>query len=100
MVAGDSRLFCTVGCHPTRCGEFDDPEKGASPEAYEAALKAPVEGAPGSVIAVGEAGLDYDRLEFCDKETQNKYFRRQMQLAIDLGLPMFLHNRNTGGDFV
>ena len=48
--------------HPTRCGEFDDPEKGASPEAYEAALKALVEGAPGSVIAVGEAGLDYDRL--------------------------------------
>jgi Tat protein secretion system quality control protein TatD with DNase activity len=29
----------------------------------------------------------------------NRYFARQFELAAETGLPMFLHNRNTGGDF-
>lgn len=34
----DERLFCTVGVHPTRCGEFQAFPEG--PDAYMAALSA------------------------------------------------------------
>lgn len=47
----------------------------------------------------GECGLDYDRTHFCAPEVQRRHFRRHFELAQQHGLPMFLHNRNTAGDF-
>lgn len=45
------------------------------------------------------ATIDYDRLFFCPKATQITFFERQFELAEMTGLPMFLHDRNTSGDF-
>ncbi|ESS70574.1 hypothetical protein TCDM_00719 [Trypanosoma cruzi Dm28c] len=93
------QCYCTVGCHPTRCGEFAE-----DPEGYYGKLRALVaehtvgkEG--GCVAAIGELGLDYDRLFFCDKSVQMHYFLKQLELAEEFQLPLFLHDRNTGGDF-
>jgi TatD DNase family protein len=50
-------------------------------------------------VAIGECGLDYDRFEYADKETQLKVFPRHFELTEQFGLPMYLHSRSTGGDF-
>ena len=49
--------------------------------------------------AFGEIGLDYDRLFLSPKETQLKYFEWQLDLAIELGMPLFLHSRACAEDF-
>mmetsp|Transcript_37949 Transcript_37949/g.94151 ORF Transcript_37949/g.94151 Transcript_37949/m.94151 type:complete len:161 (-) Transcript_37949:243-725(-) len=60
------RLSCTVGVHPTRCDEFEQPgENGAPPTTAAQLLEMARDGmADGSVVAIGEIGLDYDRLHF------------------------------------
>lgn len=40
------------------------------------------------------------RLEFCDKQTQQKWFKRHFELAASLKLPMFLHMRAAAPDFI
>lgn len=52
-----------------------------------------------TVTAFGEIGLDYDRLQHADKETQIKYFRAQLDVAVKLQLPLFLHSRAAAEDF-
>ncbi|RCH91338.1 TatD DNase [Rhizopus azygosporus] len=88
-------LYTTVGCHPTRSNEFEEHPGG--PDDYYNKLAELTQHK--SVIAIGECGLDYDRLFFCPKHVQKKYFERQFDLAEKTRLPMFLHNRNTGNDF-
>eukprot|EP00884_Botryococcus_braunii_P006182 jgi/Botrbrau1/15565/Bobra.0274s0008.2 len=96
----DGRLFCTAGVHPTRCNEiFAFPE---GPEEYMRQLEEVIkEGvAEGKIVAIGECGLDNDRLHFCDAETQKKGFELHFPLAEKLQLPMFLHCRAAANDMV
>ena len=97
----DKRLFCSVGVHPTRCNqEFGDTDESLSH--YLVQMREFIEEglAQGSLCCLGELGLDYARLEFCDVETQKKGLLAQLDLAKEFDLPLFLHNRKTGKDLL
>ncbi|XP_064486899.1 deoxyribonuclease TATDN1-like [Ornithodoros turicata] len=89
-------LYSTVGCHPTRCGEIET----VGEENYIRQLQLMALQNPKKVVAVGEFGLDYERLEFCNKETQLRYFEAQLTLSETTGLPLFLHCRKAAADLV
>ena len=83
-----SSLFTTVGVHPTRCEGVAFSEKD-----FERLIN-------NRTVALGEMGLDYDRLFFCEKETQLIGFEGQLELVGKFDLPLILHLRNAFEDFV
>ncbi|EMC97690.1 hypothetical protein BAUCODRAFT_122117 [Baudoinia panamericana UAMH 10762] len=91
--------YATIGVHPCQARSFVTHPDG--PDALLAELrKLAIESRDaGTATAFGEIGLDYDRLHFCDKDTQLTYFAAQLDLAIELQLPLFLHSRAASEDF-
>lgn len=49
------------------------------------------------IVAVGEIGLDY-YYEGYDRDVQRKAFEEQIRLALDLNLPVIVHDREAHGD--
>ena len=82
-------LFSTAGVHPHHASEYTD-------EAH-AELRALL--ARPAVVAVGECGLDYHR-DFSPRPAQRRAFERQLELAVETGKPLFLHQRDAHGDFM
>lgn len=75
-------LWSTAGIHPHEARE-------ATPAALDelrALARDPV------VRAIGECGLDYDRM-FSPQADQERAFAQQLALAAELQLPVFLHER-------
>lgn len=83
-----------MGCHPTRCLEFAENE-----DSYYNNLCRSIEKYRSKVVAIGECGLDYDRLKFCPADVQQTYFEKQIDLVDKYELPLFLHCRNSFDDF-
>ncbi len=82
-------LFSTAGVHPHHAKEWN--EKVAI-RIHDAAQNA-------AVRALGECGLDYNR-NFSTPQDQRKCFEAQLEMAADLQLPVFLHQRDAHDDFV
>ena len=83
------RLRSTAGVHPHLAREWGDASAGAL-----RALLARTE-----VVAVGEAGLDFNR-DFSPRPSQERAFEAQIELAIELGMPLFMHERDASERFV
>lgn len=82
-------LYCTAGTHPHQAKDFNV----SALDALRELLTKP------EVVAVGECGLDYFR-NFSPHEAQTRVFEAQLQLAVDTGKPVFLHQRDAHGDFI
>lgn len=51
------------------------------------------------IVAIGEIGLDY-YYDFSPKENQKKAFISQIELALQLNLPIIIHNRDSNEDMM
>ncbi|KAJ3370709.1 TatD DNase [Kappamyces sp. JEL0680] len=90
-MAKELHLYSTAGVHPTNARDGLDKIAGV-----ERLLGLKEE----RLIAIGECGLDYDRLHFASKEEQISAFRAHFTLTERFRLPMFLHLRNADQDFI
>jgi TatD DNase family protein len=82
-------LHATAGVHPHHAGDY-----GAETDALLRALAREPE-----VVAVGETGLDYFR-DLSPRSAQRAAFEQQLAIAIELGMPLFLHQRDAHADFL
>ncbi len=80
-------IFATVGVHPHDASDLDQKM---------------IEGIRGlavdeKVVAIGEIGLDY-HYDNSPRDIQKKAFKRQLQLAKELSLPVVIHSREADQD--
>ena len=92
--------YITVGTHPCWASAAEKETKEIGFEKYYENMAQIIKDYKLKCIAVGECGLDYDRLHYSTKEDQLKHFPIHFDIANEFNLPMYLHNRNTGDDFI
>lgn len=82
-------LYATAGVHPHGARDWqtdmlaDLTALAANPE----------------VVALGETGLDFNR-NYSPQADQERAFEAQLELAVELGLPVFLHERDARQTFL
>ena len=79
------------------CGIHPHSADSARPSDFDR-IREIITGNP-NIVAVGECGLDYDRM-FSTRENQLRCFDRHIRLAEELGKPLFLHERAAAQDFI
>jgi len=80
-------IFAAVGVHPHEVSQLTE----ESITAIEALAKEE------KVVAIGEIGLDY-YYDYSQRELQKHWFRKQLQLAKRIKLPVIIHDRDPHGD--
>ena len=89
--AKSDSLFSTAGLHPHDAKSFD--------ETSIVYLRELCTGENADFVkAIGECGLDYNR-DFSPRDIQRRCFVKQAELAAELFLPLFLHERDAFADF-
>ena len=113
-------VYATVGLHPvhTESSYHDAKELGLPPESSAKEGDSPA--AKGftsrgedfdfeyykklamhpKVVAIGECGLDYYRLEESTKEKQHEAFDQQISLAVEVQKPLMIHCRSAFDDLI
>jgi len=83
LAAAHPNVFLCPGVHPS--------ESGKVPDTWLATLRE--EARHPRVVALGETGLDFYR-DHAPRADQERWFRAQLALADELGLPVVIHQRS------
>ena len=81
-------VYAAAGIHPSDCAGTGEAELAA---VRKLCLHE-------KVVAVGEIGLDYYWKDNPPREFQQEVFRRQIELASELDLPVIVHDREAHGE--
>ncbi len=85
----ESLCYATAGLHPHHASDYSSDIDSELREMHTHE----------SVVAVGECGLDFNR-NFSSRKEQIRAFEAQLEIAIELKKPVFLHQRDAHDDFV
>jgi TatD DNase family protein len=85
LAAAHEGVFACLGVHPHEAGSPADLDELRSLLAHDRA------------VAVGETGLDYFR-DYAPREAQRELFRRELELAREVGKPAVIHSRAADDD--
>ena len=90
VLASETYDFCraAVGYHPAEVGSLTEEELAKCLSLC----------ARSRVVAIGEIGLDYHWEDNPPREVQQHWFRRQLQEAARLGMPVCIHSRDADQD--
>ncbi|MCL1057091.1 TatD family hydrolase [Shewanella gelidimarina] len=82
-------LYSTAGVHPHHASEW-------TPQSCHRIKQLSLSQC---VVAIGECGLDYNR-DFSPRAKQRQAFAQQLELAVELKLPVLMHERDAHADFL
>jgi TatD DNase family protein len=84
------QIYAAIGVHPHDAKLFDEPAEHRLRNLVRQSRK---------VIAWGEIGLDY-HYDHSPRDVQRSVFRRQLQIARELTLPVVIHSREANSDTI
>lgn len=84
-----ARCYATVGLHPHHASDYSS---DVDSELRDMLMHE-------NARAVGECGLDFNR-NYSTRQEQLRAFEAQLEIAIDMRLPLFLHQRDAHQDFL
>ncbi len=82
-------VWCALGCHPHHASTWRSGDR----ERLRALLADP------RAVAVGECGLDF-YYDNSPRDVQTRVMREQWELAIELDLPVVVHNRDSNDEML
>lgn len=82
-------VYAAIGVHPHNAKECNE----KTIETLKELSKKP------KVVAIGEIGLDFNRM-FSTQDVQEKWFKKQIQMADELNLPIIFHERDSKSRFL
>ena len=90
VAESDDRLLAAVGLHPHETASFDEDR---DLKVLEELLKS------SRAVAVGEIGLDF-HYDHSPRPVQRRAFQSQLEFARSAGLPVLIHNRESGAELL